>query len=236
VTTFLAVLGPLAGGLIGWLLRMQFDRTSLRSATAQRQLDHICELDRRVTSAMASLHAYEKRLLVGRHLEQNGHASTKAGASTSGHGTSTASPSALAPGRRPLHEPLDGQTLLDIKRDADQRIRECTNALTRATAVLDDEAVLCAQELVEALLATRKTLETQEVERDAPAEEMPDHVASLHQLRIRFLDTTRERLHVDPLSENVAEGVERLTEQAFSPSEVPRPYMATGVRLSEERL
>lgn len=185
---------------------------------------------------MASLQTYEKRILVGHHLDQNGRASTKEAASDPGPKGSTPPSSAFAPGRRPPQEPLDGQTLLAIKRDADQHIRECANALTRATAFLDDETVLRAQELVEALVATREALEEQEVERDASSKQMPGHVASLHQSRVRFLETARERLHVDPLSEEVAERVGRLTEQTFSPSEVPRPYMATGVRLSEERL
>lgn len=236
MTTFLAVSGPLAGVLIGWLIHRQSERTSLQAATAQRHIDHICEIDRLVSSAMASLQTYEKRILVGRHLDQNGQASTREAASDAGPARSTPPPSAVAPGRRPPQEPLDGQTLLDVKRDVDHHIRECANALTRATAFLDDETVLRAQELVEALVATRETLETQEADRDAPSRQMPGHVASLHQSRIRFLETARERLHMEPLGEEVAERVGRLTEQTFSPSEVPRPYMATGVRLSEERL
>lgn len=236
MTTFLAVSGPLAGVLIGWFLSTQSERTSVRTTAAQRQIDHICEIDRLVASAMASLQSYEKRILVGQHLEQNGQSATKEAPSNLEPATNDTSTTGPFPHRRSLREPLDGKTLLDIKRNADEHIWECTNALTRATAFLNDKTVLRAQELVEALVETRKTLEAQEAGRDPSADEMTSHVASLHQSRTRFLDTARESLHVDPLNKAVAERVERLTEEAFSPSQVPRPYVATGVRLPEERL
>ncbi len=236
VTTILAVSGPLAGVLIGWFLSTQSERPSLRTTAAQRQIDHICEIDRLVASAMGSLQTYEKRILVGQHLEQNGQTSTKEAASNSEPATNETSTTGPFPHRRSLREPLDGKTLLDIKRDADEDIWECANALTRATAFLDNNSVLRAQELVEALVATRETLEAQESGSVDPSEEMSEHVASLHRSRIRFLDTARKNLHGSSLSTDIAERVERLTEKAFSPSQVPRPYVATGVRLPEERL
>lgn len=232
---FLAVSGPLAGVLIGWFISKQSDDSSPPPAAPQRQIDQICEIDRCVSAALASLQAYEKRILVGRHLEQNGHASTKTASPEAGSETTTAS-SSTAPRRGPLGEPLDGKTLLSIKREVDEQIRECTNGLTRATAFLEEETVLRAYDMVDALVAAREALEAQEVEGDASPDEMTTHVSAIHRARTRLLDTARQNLHVEPLSDEAAERVERLGEQAFSPSPVPRPYMATGVRVSEERL
>lgn len=234
MTALIAVSGPLAGVLIGWLISRRSENTSLHTAATQRQLGQVCELDRCVSAALASLQAYEKRLLVGQHLENNGRSSTKEPAPDPGSGK-TARPASAAPRRGPLGEPLDGKTLLSIKREADEHIWKCTSALARATACLDEEAVLRAHELVEALVTTRETLEAQEGNGDASPEEMSSRVAALHRARTRFLNTARQTLHVEALSDATTERVERLSEQAFSPSRVPRPYVATGVRVSKKR-
>jgi len=180
---------------------------------------------------MASLQAYEKRLLVGAQLSENGSASTKPSSASSGMGGD----SGLGLGRSPLREPLDGKTLLDIKREADKHIWECTSALTRATAVLEEDTIHLAQELVDALVSTRETLEKQETDGEASAEAVRSCVAALHQSRTRFLNTARTRLGLDTLSEDTERRIETLTEKAFSPSHLPRPYLAAGVRLPEER-
>ena len=235
VTTLLAVSGPLAGVLIGWFISRQSDGSSPSPTATQRQLDHICEIDRRVSSALTSLQAYEKRILVGRHLEQNGRTATTLSASAGNSKTATPS-STTAPRRGPLGEPLDGKTLLTIKREVDEQIRACTDALIRATAVLEEEAVLRAQEMIDALVAARETLEAQEGEGDACPDEMSTHVTAIHRARTRLLHTARQGLHLESLSPDATERVERLGHQSFSPSHVPRPYMTTGVRVSEERL
>ena len=223
--------GPLAGVLIGWYLHERSTSFSSGSTPLQQQLDHICEIDQRISSAMASLQAYEKRLLVGTQLSENGSASTKPSSANSGVGGD----SGLGLGRSPLREPLDGKTLLDIKREADERIWECTSALTRATAVLEEDMIRRAQELVDALVTTRETLEKQETDGEASLEAVRSCVATLHQSRTRFLNTARTRLGLDALSEETEGRIENLTEQAFSPSHLPRPYLAAGVRLPEER-
>lgn len=234
MSTFLAVSGPLAGVLLGWFISRQSDGIA-SSPTRQRQLDHICEIDRRVSAALSSLQAYEKRILVGRHLEQNGHATTTRPAPEAQSETDMPS-AATRPRRGPLGEPLDGKTLLSIKREVDEQIRACTDALTRATAVLGEEAVLRAYDMVDALVAAREALEAQEAEGNASPEEMSAHVTAIHRARTRLLDTARQSLDVESLSPEATNRVERLGEQAFSPSHVPRPYMTTGVRVSEERL
>lgn len=222
------------GVLIGWFISRQSDDTSSRSAPSQRQIDQICEIDQCVSSAVASLHAYEKRILVGKHLGENGQVATKDSASGPGPEPTARSPSAVPPSGG-MREPLDGKTLLSIKREADEHIWECTNALTRATAFLDEETVLRAQEMVEALVETRETLEAQEAEDTPTSEEMTAHVAALHRTRTRFLDTARHSLRMEALSDEATERVQRLSEQAFSSSQLPRPYMMTGVRIPEER-
>jgi len=231
VTVLVAIAAPLAGVLIGWSLHKRSVSSSPRPTASQQQLDHVCELDRRISSALASLHAYEKRLLVGTHLSENGSASTRP--STPGSGA--AGDGKLGRGHSPLHEPLDGKTLLDIKREVDEHLWECTSALTRATAVLETDTVRRAQELVDALVSTREALEEQERNSGASAEAVRSCVSALHRSRTRFLNTARTRLGLDPLSEDTEGRIEALAEQAFSPSHLPRPYVATGVRLPDER-
>jgi proline dehydrogenase len=92
-----------------------------------------------------------------------------------------------------------------------------------------------AQELIDALVTTRETLEKQETDGEASLEAVRSCVATLHQSRTRFLNTARTRLDLDALSEDTEDQIEALTEQAFSPSHLPRPYLAAGVRLPEER-
>ena len=180
---------------------------------------------------MASLHAYEKRLLVGTQLSENGSASTK----PSSTGAGTDDNLGLGLGRSPLREPLDGKTLLDIKRKADEQIWDCTSALTRATAVLEKDTIHRAQELIDALVDTRETLEEQETDNEPSPDAVCSCVASLHKSRTRFLNTVRTRLELGALSEETEGRIEALAEQAFSPSHLPRPYLAAGVRLPQER-
>jgi hypothetical protein len=180
---------------------------------------------------MASLHAYEKRLLVGTQLSENGSASTK----PSSTGAGTDDNLGLGLGRSPLREPLDGKTLLDIKRKADEQIWDCTSALTRATAVLEKDTIHRAQDLIDALVDTRETLEEQETDNEPSPDAVRSCVASLHKSRTRFLNTVRTRLELGALSEETEGRIEALAEQAFSPSHLPRPYLAAGVRLPQER-
>jgi len=231
VTVLIAVVGPLAGVLIGWCLHRRSTSSSSDPTALQHQIDHICEIDQRISSAIASLQAYEKRLLVGTQLSENGSASTEPSSSNTGVGGD----SGLGPGRSPLREPLNGETLLDIKREADEHIWECTSALTRATAVLEEDMIRRAQELVDALVSTRETLEEQETSGEAYSEAMQSCVAALHQSRTRFLNTARTRLGLDTLSEDTEDQIEALTQQSFSPSHLPRPYLAAGVRLPNAR-
>ena len=223
--------GPLVGVLIGWYLHRRFNHSSSDPTALQQQLDHVCKIDQHISSAMASLHAYEKRLLVGTQLSENGSASTK----PSSTGAGTDDNLGLGLGRTPLREPLDGKTLLDIKREADEQIWECTSALTRAIAVLEEDTIHHAQELVDALVDTRETLEEQETDSETSPDAVRSCVASLHRSRTRFLNTARTRLGLSALSEETEGRIEALAEQAFSPSHLPRPYLAAGVRLPEER-
>ena len=229
VTALLAMSGPLVGVLIGWFLHDHANPSSDPTALQQR-MDHICEIDRRISSALASLHAYEKRLLVGAQLSENGSASTKP--CSMGSGTNDRG---LGLGRSPLREPLDGKTLLNIKQATDDQIRECTSALTRATAVLEEDTIRCAQELVDALVNTRETLEAHEANGEASAEAMGSCVAALHTSRAQFLNTARAQLGLDALAEETEGRIETLTQKAFSPSHHPRSYVAAGVRLPDER-
>ncbi|MEF8816576.1 MAG: hypothetical protein V5A58_07290 [Salinibacter sp.] len=221
--------GPLVGVLIGWFLHGHANPSSDPTAL-QQQMDHICEIDRRISSALASLHAYEERLRIGAQLSENGSASTKP--CSIGSGTDDLG---MGLGRSPLREPLDGKTLLDIKQATDNHIRECTSALTRATAVLEEDTIRGAQELVDALVNTRATLEAQETNGEASSEAMGSCVAALHTSRSQFLNTARARLGLDALTEETEGRIEALTEKAFSPSHLSRPYVAAGVRLPEER-
>lgn len=229
MSAFIAISGLLIGTLAGWYARKR-SNTSPPAATAHpHQIDHVCEIDQRVSTTLASLHAYEKRLLLGNHLSQQDGASTKptrTGSTMNGTGPSVRS----AP-----RDPLDGKTLLDIKRETDQHIRECTSALTRATAVLQEDMLRRAQEVVDALVALRETLEAQEADEETDVDTMSSRVAALHRARTRFLNTVRPRLGLSALSEKTEEQIEELTEQAFSPAQCPRPFMAAGVRLPQER-
>jgi hypothetical protein len=231
VTVLIAMVGPLVGVLVGWHLHGRSNRSASTPTALQQQIDYVCEIDQRISSAMATLHDYEKRLLVGAHLSENGSASTKPSSTSSG----TNEDSGLGPERSPLREPLDGKTLLNIKREVDEHIRECTSVLTRATAVLEEDTIRHAQELVDALVATRETLEEQEIDGDTSPEAMRPRVAALHESRTRFLNTARGRLGLDSLSEETENQIEDLTEHTFSPTQCPRPYMAAGIRLPQER-
>ena len=231
MTVLIAIAGPLVGVLLGWSLHRRSTSSSSNPTALQQQIDHVCDIDRRISSALASLHAYEKRLLVGTQLPENGSASTK----PSSTGSDTAGDPGLGLSRSPLREPLDGKTLLDIKREADEHLWECTSALTRATAVLEEDTIRRAQEVIDALVNTREALEEQETNRDSSSETVRTCVATLHQSRSRFLHAARTRLGLTSLSEETEARIETLTEQAFSPSHVPRPYVAAGVRLPEER-
>ncbi len=122
-------------------------------------------IDQRISSAL--LHAYEERLRIGAQLSENGSASTKP--CSIGSGTDNLG---MGLGRSPLREPLDGKILLDIKQATDNHIRECTSALTRATAVLEEDTIRGAEELVDALVNTRATLEAQETNGEASSEAM----------------------------------------------------------------
>lgn len=230
VTALIALLGSLIGILTGWFSHKHANHSPDPTAL-QQQLNHICEIDRRISSAMASLHAYEKRLLVGTHLSENGSASTKRSLTGSGRSEDLG----LNLGPSPLREPLDGKTLLSIKREADEHIWECTSALTRATAVLEENTIHHAQDLIDALVATRKTLEEQESEREGASEAMQPCVAALHKSRTRFLNAARSRLGLDSLSEETEARTKKLTEHVFSPAECPRPYLAAGIRLPQKR-
>lgn len=230
------MLGPVVGALVGWFLSTQFRDTSRRATTAQQQIDQIYEIDRCVASALASLRAYEKRVLAGKHLGETGDASTKPPSPSSPNASLNGTPpSGQPPKHAPLREPLDGHTLLDIKRETDQTLRACTHALTRATAVLDDETMGRAEALVDALLALRETLEEQETCDEASPDAMQAQVSTLHRSRTQLLRAARAHLGVTPLSADVEERVETLAEQTFAPSRLPRPYVTTGVRLAGKR-
>ncbi|MCS4049521.1 hypothetical protein [Salinibacter ruber] len=138
-------------------------------------------------------------------------------------------------GRAPLREPLDGKTLLDVKQEADEHLWDCTSVLTQATAVLEEDTIRRAQELVDALLDARETLEAQEASGEASSEAVRGCVSALHEARAQFLRTARTRLGLDALSEETDDRIAALTQQASSPSSLPRPYVAAGVRLPEER-
>ncbi len=201
----MAVSGPLVGILIGWMLHRHADHAPAPTALQQR-IEHVCTIDQRISSALASLHAYEERLRIGAQLSENGSASTKP--CSIGSGTDDLG---MGLGRPPLREPLDGKTLLDIKQATDNHIRECTSALTRAT------------------------LEAQETNGEASSEAMGACVSALHESRAQFLRTARTRLGLDALTEETEGRIEALAEKAFSPSHLSRPYVAAGVRLPEER-
>ncbi len=180
---------------------------------------------------MASLQTYETRLRVGKRLSENGPAATKP-ASTS------AEPSGDRPEgipSSPLREPLDGKTLLDVKRDVDGHIRECTSALTRSTAVLKEPTIQRAQELMDALVATRESLEAAESENGAAPDAVRSHMVRLHRSRTRFLNTVRTCLGLSTLSTEIEEQLEELNEQAFASTQCPRPFLTTGIRLPQER-
>ncbi len=225
----MAVSGPLVGILIGWMLHRHTDHAPAPTALQQR-IEHVCTIDQRISSALASLHAYEERLRIGAQLSENGSASTKP--CSIGSGTDDLG---MGLGRPPLREPLDGKTLLDIKQATDNHIRECTSALTRATAVLEEDTIRGAEELVDALVNTRATLEAQETNGEASSEAMGACVSALHESRAQFLRTARTRLGLDALTEETEGRIEALAEKAFSPSHLSRPYVAAGVRLPEER-
>ncbi len=229
VTALFAVPGLLVGVLVGW-----YARTRSSSSTAPshpQQLRHVREIDRHVSSAMSSLRAYEKRLLVGTHLPENG-ASATTPATSQNRGRPGGSASAY---RSPFREPLNGTTLLDIKRRADEHLWECTSALTRASAALSEDALRDAQDLIDTLVDVRTALEAQEADGDAASEDVRACVAALRQSRARFLATARAHLGLAPLTEEARARMDALAEQAFSPSRCPRPYMETGVRLPQER-
>ena len=226
----MAVSGPLVGVLIGWMLHRHADHAPAPTALQQR-IEHVCAIDQCISSALASLRAYETRLLVGTQLSENGSASTKPSSMSPGKGNAPG----LECGRAPLREPLDGKTLLDIKQATDNHIRECTSALTRATAVLEEDTIRGAEELVDALVNTRATLEAQETNGEASSEAMGACVSALHESRAQFLRTARTRLGLDALTEETEGRIEALAEKAFSPSHLSRPYVAAGVRLPEER-
>ncbi len=225
------MVGPLVGVLVGWHLHRRSNHSASDPTALQQQIDHVCEIDQRISSAMATLHDYEKRLLVGAHLSENGSASTE----PSSTGSGTNKDPGLGPERSSLREPLDGKTLLNIKREVDEHIRECTSVLTRATAVLEEDTIRHAQELVDMLVATRETLEEREIDGDTSPEAMRPCVAALHESRTRFLNTARARLGLDSLSEKTENQIEDLTEHTLSPAQCPRPYMAAGIRLPQER-
>ncbi len=193
-------------------------------------MEHVCAIDQRISSALASLRAYEARLLVETQLSENGSASTKPSSISPGRGKA----SGLDCGRAPLREPLDGKTLLDVKQEADEHLWECTSALTRATAVLEGDTIRRAQELVDALLDARETLEAQEASGEASSEAVGACVSTLHESHAQFLRTAPTRLGMDALSEETDDRIAALTQQASSPSPLPRPYVAAGVRLPKE--
>lgn len=226
---WVAVSGSLMGVLVGWYISRQSRSTSPPSPAPQQQINQIREIDRLVSSAMASLRTYEKRILSGKHLGPNGSASTKAVAS----GARGGGQPSLSSNRMPLRQPLDGKTLLAVKREANENIQECTHALARASAVLEEETVLHAQDLVDSLVATRETLEKQEAADEVATDALDLHVSAVYRSRTRFLSAARKRLGVDPLSEETKEGIETLTQQAFSPSQLPRPFVAEGIRPTE---
>lgn len=226
----MAVSGPLVGVLIGWMLHRHADHAPAPTALQQR-IEHVCAIDQCISSALASLRAYETRLLVGTQLSENGSASTKPSSMSPGKGNAPG----LECGRAPLREPLDGKTLLDVKQEADEHLWDCTSALTQATAVLEEDTIRRAQELVDALLDARETLEAQEASGEASSEAVGACVSPLHEARAQFLRTARTRLGLDALSEETDDRIAALTQQASSPSSLPRPYVAAGVRLPEER-
>ncbi|MCS4152353.1 hypothetical protein [Salinibacter ruber] len=101
--------------------------------------------------------------------------------------------------------------------------------------MLEEDTIRRAQELVDALLDARETLEAQEASGEASSEAVRGCVSALHEARAQFLRTARTRLGLDALSEETDDRIAALTQQASSPSSLPRPYVAAGVRLPEER-
>lgn len=223
--------GPLIGGALGWYLRRRFNRSPSSPAGLQHQIDHVCKIDRHVSSVMAMLHEYEQRLLLETHLSENGSAATRSSL------TDSDAENDLAQGlRRPGHRDLlDGKTLLEIKREVDQQIRTCTSVLTRSTAVLDEDVICRAQDLVDTLIAVREALEEQEADDETSPDAIRPHVAALHESRTCFLGTARTHLGIPSLSKDTTEQIEDLAEHTFSPAQCPRPYTTAGIRLPQER-
>lgn len=226
---WIAVTGPLLGVLVGWYMSTQANHTPSPSTATPQQISQIREFDRLASSALASLRTYEKRILTGKHLETNGSSATKAVASET-LGDERTSPCPPSSERMRLRQPLDGKTLLAVKREANENIQDCTNALTRATAVLEEETVVHARNLVDRLVAILESLETQEAADEVSADQVQTHMLAAHQSRTRLLNAARKRLGIDPLSEETQEGIENLTQQVLSPSTLPRPFVTDGIR------
>lgn len=231
---WIAVSGPIVGVLVGWYISTQLTHSALTSTATQQQVDQIREIDRLASSAMGSLRTYEKRVLSAHHLGGNGSSSTESvSPEPQGNGYTDLSDPGSTAERMPLGKPLDGKTLLTIKREANQSIQECTRELVRATAVLDEDTMSRARDLVTALVDVRKILERQETDDDVSSDAMRTHVSTVHHSRTRFLSAARERLGIEPLSERTREEIENLSLRAFAPSTLARPYAEGGIRPTE---
>lgn len=104
-----------------------------------------------------------------------------------------------------------------------------------AVTALEADTIHRAQKLIDAVVDTCETLEEQETDSETSLDAVRSCVASLQKSRTRFLNTVHTRLGLGVLSEETEGRIEAPAEQAFSPSHLPRPYLAAGGRLPQER-
>jgi hypothetical protein len=222
----ITAVGVIVGVVGGWHLARASAFFSDRTSASPQQVEQILQIDRCVTSVMASLRAYEKRILAGEKLARNGSEATTQPASAQDRRSAATS---SRPRGRFLPEPLDGKRLITIKREADQTIWECSNALARSTAVLEEDIVRRAHDLVDALVSARRALEEHEAQGER-AEELSASVRAISQSRARFLEAARESTGRTPVSTETQNRIETLTEQGLAPSQLPRPYVDASVQ------
>lgn len=224
MTTGVAVAGVAIVALVGWFLGRKSTLFSVEGAGSRQQVEQVLEIDRRVTSTLASLRDYEKRILAGEKLARDGGSTTKRTDQEEGR----FSTERMRPRGHFLPEPLNGRRLINIKREANREIWECSNALARSTAVLEGTIVRHAHDLVDALICARDALE--EHEAGEQAEELGAHVQDINQSRTRFLKAARENVGDNSVSKETEKRIETLTEQVLAPCKLSRPYVDTGTQ------